>query len=286
MANDLIQKIEKKMPEFSKGQKLIARYLIEQYDKAAYMTAARLGALVGVSESTVVRFAIELGFDGYPELQKSLQEIIRSRLTYNQRIAVTNTRIGDGDLLDKVLLSDADKIRSTMDAISREDFYRAVDRIIGARRIFIMGVRASASLAEFLSYSLNLVFDNIRLVRTTSGSEVFESLFPMTKEDVLIAISFPRYSSRIVNAVEYAKQLGAGVIALTDNVNSPIAEHASEVLVAQSDMASYIDSLVAPLSVINALTVAIGRKKQAEIAERFDRLETLWDKYDVDAKNK
>lgn len=286
MANDLIQKLGKQMPEFSKGQKLIARYLIEHYDKAAYMTAARLGALVGVSESTVVRFAIELGFEGYPELQKSLQEIIRSRLTYNQRIAVTNSRIGDGDLLGKVLLSDADKIRSTMDAISREDFSRAVDRIIGARRIFVMGVRASASLAEFLSYSLNLVFDNIRLVRTTSGSEVFESLFPMTKEDALIAISFPRYSSRIVNAVEHAEQLGAGVIALTDNVNSPIAEHATEVLVAQSDMASYIDSLVAPLSVINALIVAIGRKKQAEISERFDRLEGLWDKYDVYAKNK
>ncbi|MBQ7010450.1 MAG: MurR/RpiR family transcriptional regulator [Clostridia bacterium] len=286
MNGDLIQLLEERMPTFSKGQKLIAQYLINSYDKAAYMTAARLGALVGVSESTVVRFAIELGFEGYPELQKSLQEIIRTRLTYNQRIAVTNNRIGDGDLLDKVLLSDSEKIRSTLDAISREDFHRAVDRIIGARQIFIMGVRSSASLASFLSYSLNLIFDNIRLVHTTSGSEVFESLFPMTKDDVLIAISFPRYSTRIVNAVEYAHQIGAGVIALTDNRKSPIAEHASEVLVAQSDMASYIDSLVAPLSVINAITVAIGRKKQSEIEERFDKLETLWEEFDVYQKHK
>ena len=283
---DILTKIETMMPEFSKGQKAIGHYMLEHYDKAAYLTASKLGAVVRVSESTVVRFANELGFEGYPELQKSLQEIIRTRLTYNQRIAVTNNRIGDGELLDKVLLSDSEKIRATMDSISHEDFHRAVDKIISARQIFIMGVRSSASLASFLSYSLNLVFDNIRLVHTTSGSEVFESLFPMTKDDVLIAISFPRYSSRIVNAVEYAHQLGASVIALTDNRKSPIAEHASEVLVAQSDMASYIDSLVAPLSVINAITVAIGKKKQAEIEERFDKLETLWEEFDVYQKHK
>jgi len=286
MTEDLIKLLEDRMSEFSKGQKLIAKYLIESYDKAAYMTAARLGNLVGVSESTVVRFAIELGFDGYPQLQKSLQEIIRTRLTYNQRVAVTNTRIGDADILEKVLLSDAEKIKNTLELINKEDFHRAVDRIINARNIFIMGVRSSAALADFLSYSLNLVFDNIRLVRTTSGSEVFESLFPMTKDDVLIAISFPRYSSRIVNAVEHAHPLGANVIALTDNYKSPIAAHASEVLVAQSDMASYIDSLAAPLSIINAITVAIGKKKQAEIEERFDKLETLWEEFDVYAKTK
>jgi len=286
MDRDVLSVISAKSASFSKGQKLIAKYLIESYDKAAYMTAARLGNLVGVSESTVVRFAIELGFDGYPQLQKSLQEIIRTRLTYNQRVAVTNTRIGDADILEKVLLSDAEKIKNTLELINKEDFHRAVDRIINARNIFIMGVRSSAALADFLSYSLNLVFDNIRLVRTTSGSEVFESLFPMTKDDVLIAISFPRYSSRIVNAVEYAHQLGANVIALTDNYKSPIAAHASEVLVAQSDMASYIDSLAAPLSIINAITVAIGKKKQAEIEERFDKLETLWEEFDVYAKTK
>ena len=286
MTGDLIRLLEERFPEFSKGQKLIARYLIGNYDKAAYMTAARLGSLVGVSESTVVRFAIELGFEGYPEMQKSLQEIIRSRLTYNQRIEVTNNRLGDGDILEKVLLSDADKIRVTLESVSREDFYRAIERIVSAQKIYIMGVRASAALADFLSYGLNLVFDNIRLVKTTSGSEVFESLFPMTKEDVLIAISFPRYSSRLVNAVDYAHELGADVIAITDNASSPIARHANELLVAQSDMASYIDSLTAPLSLINALIVGIGKKKQAEIADRFDKLERLWDEYDVYAKNK
>ena len=283
---DLILTIEEKMHTFSKGQRLIAKYLIDNYDKAAYMTASKLGSLVGVSESTVVRFAIELGFEGYPELQKALQDVIRTRLTHNQRIAVTNTRIGEGSILDKVLLSDAEKIKTTLESINREDFDRAVDRIIGARKIYIMGVRSSAALASFLSYSLNLVFDNIRLITSTSRTEVFENLFPMTNEDVLIAIGFPRYSTRLINAVEYATGIGAGVIALTDNTASPIARGASEVLVAHNDIASYIESLVAPLSVVNALTVAIGKKKQAELKERFDKLETLWEKFDVYQKHR
>ena len=286
MNDNLITLLESGMSSFSKGQKLIANFLINNYDKAAYMTASKLGALVGVSESTVVRFAIELGFEGYPELQRSLQELIRTKLTFNQRIEVTNKRIGNGDLLEKVLLSDVDKIKTTLENISRADFERAVEKIIGAKHIYILGVRSSASLANFLFFNLNLIFDNVRFVQTTSGSEIFEHILPMSSEDVMIAISFPRYTSRIINAVDYAREIGASVVAITDNKNSPIATKATEVLIAQSDMASFVDSLAAPMSVLNALIVAISRKRQTEINARFDKLERIWEEYDVYAKLK
>ncbi len=286
MNDNLITLLETKMSSFSKGQKLIANFLITNYDKAAYMTASKLGALVGVSESTVVRFAIELGYDGYPELQRSLQELIRTKLTFNQRIEVTNKRIGNGDLLEKVLLSDVDKIRTTLENISRTDFENAVEKIIAAKHIYILGARSSASLSNFLFFNLNLIFDNVRYVQTTSGSEIFEHILPISEGDVMIAISFPRYTSRIINAVDYAREVGASVVALTDNKNSPIATKATEVLIAQSDMASFVDSLVAPMSVLNALIVAISRKKQSEINKRFDKLERIWEEYDVYAKLK
>ena len=286
MNDNLITLLESGMSSFSKGQKLIANFLINNYDKAAYMTASKLGALVGVSESTVVRFAIELGFEGYPELQRSLQELIRTKLTFNQRIEVTNKRIGNGDLLEKVLLSDVEKIKTTLENISRADFERAVEKIIGAKHIYILGVRSSASLANFLFFNLNLIFDNVRFVQTTSGSEIFEHILPMSSEDVMIAISFPRYTSRIINAVDYAREIGASVVAITDNKNSPIATKATEVLIAQSDMASFVDSLAAPMSVLNALIVAISRKRQTEINARFDKLERIWEEYDVYAKLK
>ncbi len=286
MNDNLITLLETKMSSFSKGQKLIANFLITNYDKAAYMTASKLGALVGVSESTVVRFAIELGFEGYPELQRSLQELIRTKLTFNQRIEVTNKRIGNGDLLEKVLLSDVEKIRTTLENISRTDFESAVEKIIAAKHIYILGARSSASLSNFLFFNLNLIFDNVRYVQTTSGSEIFEHILPISEGDVMIAISFPRYTSRIINAVDYAREVGASVVALTDNRNSPIAIKATEVLIAQSDMASFVDSLTAPMSVLNALIVAISRKKQAEINLRFDKLERIWEEYDVYAKLK
>ncbi len=281
MKNNVLKEIELRMPSFSKGQKLIANYIIEHYDKAAYMTAAKLGSLVKVSESTVVRFAIELGFDGYPDLQQALQEIVRTRLTSFQRMEVSNDRIGDGDILSKVLLADAEKIRHTLDAINREDFEAAVEKIVGAKKIYIMGVRSSASLAGFLNYNLRMIFDNVKFVETTSGSEMFEEIMGMTDEDVMIAISFPRYSKRIINAVYYAKNVGADVIAITDSNMSPIAHEANCLLTAQSDMASFVDSLVAPLSIINAIIVAVSRKKNDELAIRLRRLEQIWDEYDV-----
>lgn len=285
MKTDLMTTIESRMNTFSKGQKRIANVLLHSYDKAAYMTASRLGVAAGVSESTVVRFAIELGFDGYPELQRSLQDLIRTKLTSSQRIEVTNNLIGDSDILEKVLLSDAEKIRNSLANISRDDFNSAVDAIIAAENIYIIGVRSSSTLASFLNFYFSLIFDHVHFVQTTSGSEMFEHLINMGKRDVMIAISFPRYSTRIINAVDYAGEVGARVIALTDSDQSPIAAKADDLLIAESDMASFVDSLVAPLSIINALIVAIGKKKQTEITAKFDLLERIWDDYDVYAKN-
>ena len=281
MNGDLLNVIRDGMASFSKGQRLIATYILEHYEKAAYLTASRLGVLVGVSESTVVRFAIELGFEGYPEFQRALQKMIRSRLTSFQRMEVTNSLIGEGELPDKVLLSDIEKIRRTLENIDRTSFERAVEAIVSAKQIYILGVRSSSSLAGFLNYNFRMIFDNVRFVQTTSGSEMFEQLMPMGKGDVMIAISFPRYSNRIINAVEYARSREANVVALTDSDLSPIAAYADELLIAQSDMVSFVDSLVAPLSVINAMIVAIARKKQDEVSDRLRALEEVWDKYDV-----
>jgi len=281
MSADLLIKIEEKMPEFSKGQKRIAGYILEHYEKAAYLTASKLGAIVGVSESTVVRFANELGYSGYPEFQQSLQEIIRNRLTSFQRIEVTNHLIGDGNLLDKVLLSDVAKLRRTMEEIDHDSFEAAIDKIVAAENIYIIGVRSSSALAGFLNLNLRMVFDNVKLVQTTSGSEMFEQIMRIGEKDVMIAISFPRYSKRTINAVEYARQKHANVVALTDSKMSPIAEYANQLLIAQSDMASFVDSLVAPLSIINAMIVAVARKKQDELTERLHTLEEVWEQYDV-----
>ena len=269
------------MSSFSKGQRLIASYVLSNYDKAAYMTASKLGTVVGVSESTVVRFANELSYEGYPEFQHALQEIIRNRLTSFQRIEVTNSLIGDGNVLDTVLLSDAEKIRRTMEEIDHASFEAAVDKIVNARSIYIIGVRSSSSLAGFLNHSFRMIFDNVRFVQTTSGSEMFEQIMQVGKDDIMIAISFPRYSTRIINAVEYARSQGADVVALTDSPQSPIAAFADQLLIAQSDMASFVDSLVAPLSIINAMIVAVARKKQDEVTRRLHSLEEVWDRYDV-----
>ncbi len=281
MKYDLLKSIEDGMSSFSKGQRLIASYVLSNYDKAAYMTASKLGVVVGVSESTVVRFANELGYEGYPEFQHSLQEIIRSHLTSFQRIEVTNNLIGDGNVLDKVLLSDAEKIRRTMEEIDHASFEAAVEQIVSAKQIYIIGVRSSSSLAGFLNYSLRMIFDNVKFVQTTSGSEMFEQIMQIGEGDAMIAISFPRYSKRIINAVEYARSKNANVVALTDSTSSPIAAFANQLLIAQSDMASFVDSLVAPLSIINAIIVAVARKKQEEVTARLHRLEEVWDRYDV-----
>lgn len=281
MKQDMITTMEQQMSTFSKGQRRIAAYILENYEKAAYMTASRLGSLAGVSESTVVRFAIELGYVGYPEMQRALQELVRTKLTSVQRMEVTNTLIGDADVLDKVLTSDMDKLRHSLEEIDKAAFYDAIDRISEARTIYIVGVRSSSMLAGFLNYSLRMITDNVKFIQTTSGSEIFEQIMRIGAGDVMIAISFPRYSTRIINAVEFARARGADVVALTDSAESPIAAYAHQLLTARSDMASFVDSLVAPLSIINAMIVALSRKKQDEIAVRLHELENIWDRYEV-----
>lgn len=279
--NDLITKIQSELPGFSKGQKQIARFILEHYDKAAFMTASRLGVTVGVSESTVVRFATELGYDGYPHLQRALQEMIRNKLTSVQRMEVAGDRMGGRDVLQTVLHADTDMIRVTLDEIDRDAFQGAVDALMGAKRIYILGVRSSSALASFLGFYFNLLFENVTLVHTNSVSEIFEQVLRVGPGDVLFGISFPRYSKRTLSAMKYARDRGARVIALTDSQLSPLARMADHVLLARSDMASFVDSLVAPLSVINALIVAVGMSRRDEIEQTFNKLERIWEEYDV-----
>ena len=281
MNRDILAVIQENLHTFSKGQKKIASFILESYDKAAFMTASRLGKKVGVSESTVVRFAAELGYDGYPDMQKSLQKMIRNRLTSVQRIEVTNDRLGDQDLLSMVLQSDIEKIRQTLEELDRDAFDRAVDAIVAARKIYIIGVRSSAALASFLYFYFNLIFENVCLVSASTASEIFESLLRVGPGDVVVGVSFPRYSSRTVQAMSFARDRGADTVAITDSEASPLAPICRHTLRARSDMASFVDSLVAPLSLVNALLVAVSQRKNAELSRTFQTLEDIWDEYGV-----
>ena len=281
MNQDILALIQENMNTFSKGQKRIAAFILDSYDKAAFMTASRLGKKVGVSESTVVRFAAELGYDGYPDMQKSLQKMIRNRLTSVQRIEVTNDRIGDQDLVSMVLQSDMEKIRLTLEELDRSAFDNAVKAIVSAKRIYIIGVRSSAAIASFLGFYFNLIFDNVVNVTAGTASEMFEHLLRVGEDDVVIGVSFPRYSSRTVQAMNFARDRGATTIAITDSEASPLAPISNYTLKARSDMASFVDSLVAPLSLVNALLVAVSRKKNDDLAHTFQTLEDIWDEYGV-----
>lgn len=276
MVEHLLSRIEMKMGTFSKGQKRIANYIEEHYDLAAFMTASKLGKTVGVSESTVVRFATELGYSGYPKLQKAMQEMIRDKLTSVQRIDVTTNRIGNNNVLDAIMNQDIDKIHRTLEETSHEDFERAVKSLVKARRIYILGVRSTASLAQFLGYYFGLIFDNVRIITDTSKTHTYEQLFRISEDDVMIGISFPRYSKMAVEAMSLARDRGANVIAITDSMISPLVSISDEVLIARSDMASVVDSLVAPLSLINALIVATVLEKKDEVTETFKELELVW----------
>ncbi len=284
MAYDISKLLKDYYPQFSKGQKKIATAVLNDYDKIAYMTASKLGRFVGVSESTVVRFAIDLGYGGYSEFQKAIQELVRAKLTPNQRIDITKQRIGHGDILENVCESDLSKIRNTFDRLDKSVFHDACDAILAAKRIYIMGARSTEPLAMVLKYNLSLIFDNVFLIQPKSTAEVFEQMFTIGENDILIAFSFPRYSSKMINAVKFAKQNKAKIIVFTDSKNSPLAEHATYTLIAQSDMASFMDSLVAPISLINAIIVEITTRREGLIRDRFDRLEKIWDQYDVYAK--
>ena len=281
MAKDILTQIQENMSSFSKGQKLIARFILESYDKAAFMTACKLGKTVSVSESTVVRFAAELGYDGYPSMQKALQEMIRNKLTSIQRIEVSNDRIGDQDIMSMVMQSDIEKIRMTLEETDRESFDSAVESITSARKIYILGVRSASALANFMSFYFRFIFDNVVHIDTTSISEVFEQVIRIGPGDVFIGLSFPRYSKRTVKAMQYAKDQGAKVIAITDSAVSPLAALSDISLYAKSDMASFVDSLVAPLSLVNALIVAVSRRNEEQLQATFGKLEQIWDEYEV-----
>lgn len=281
MTKDILTLIREGVPSFSKGQKLIANFILNAYDKAAFMTASKLGKTVNVSESTVVRFAAELGYDGYPTMQKALQEMIRNKLTSIQRIEVSEGRIGNHDVLAMVMHSDVEKIRMTLEDLDRPSFDASVDAIASAKRIYILGVRSSAALASFMSFYFNLIFGNVTQVTSTSASEMFEQILHAGAGDVVIGVSFPRYSKRTIKAMQYAQDCGATVIAVTDSKASPLSEHADHTLMAKSDMASFVDSLVAPLSLVNALIVAVGRKNTDQLSRTFESLEKIWAEYGV-----
>ena len=280
MEGNLLKRLERDLPNYSKRQRLIAEYILKNYDKAAYMTAAKLALATQASESTVVRFAAELGYDGYPAMQKDLQDTMKSKLTAMQRIEVASDRMRES-VIDTVLRMDADNIISAIDEIDREEFDKAVKCILSARSIYIIGVRAASALASFLGFYLNLIFPRVHIISTISLSEMFEQVLHISSEDVFIGISFPRYSKRTLKAMNFARDRGADVIAITDSVKSPLCSVAKYKLTARSGMVSFADSIVAPLSLINALIMAVSMRKGSDIQKTLSALETIWDEYEV-----
>ena len=280
-ANELILRIEEKYAKMSKGQRRLADYVCDNYDKAVFLTAAKLGETVGVSESTVVRFAIQLGYKGYPGFQKALEELVRNKLNSIQRMEVTYGRISQSEILETVLQSDIEKIKQTLTVIDHKAFDLAINTILDAKKIYVIGIRSCSPLASFLAFYLNLICEDVIVVNTNSSSEVFEQLIRIGSDDVIIGISFPRYSMRTLKALEFASNRKAKVITLTDSIHSPMNLYSSCNLIARSDMASIVDSLVAPLSVINALVVALCMKKQGEVIDTLETLEKIWGEYQV-----
>ncbi|MBQ4631231.1 MAG: MurR/RpiR family transcriptional regulator [Clostridia bacterium] len=279
--NNIIEKLETIKPTLSKSQKRIADFIAQHYDQAAFMTAAKLGENAGVSESTVVRFATELGYGGYPEFQHVLREIIKNKLTAVQRMEITSSKFAEKDILSTVLSSDIDKLRQTLETVSAEDFTSCIDTIMKAKKVYVLGARTCFSIANFLGFYLNLISLDVKLITTNSASETFEQIFATGEDDVIIAISYPRYSRRTLNAVKYAHNKKSKIIAITDSEISPIVKYADHSLIARSDMSNFVDSLVAPLSIINALIVALVMRNREKVVENFHALEDIWDEYRV-----
>ena len=278
---DLRSRINESYGKLSKGQKRLAAYITDNYDKAVFLTAAKLGEIVGVSESTVVRFAMHLGYKGYPEFQNALEELVKNKLNSMQRMEVAYGRINQSKILDTVMQSDMERLHATLAKIDENVFDLAVETILNAKHIYVSGIRSCAALASFFAFYLNLIFDNVHLIQTNSLSEIFEQMVRIGKDDVIIGISFPRYSMRTLKAMEFANNRNAKVITLTDSVHSPMNLYSSCNLIADSDMSSIVDSLVAPLSVINALIVALCMKKQTKVAKTLEMLEDIWDEYQI-----
>ncbi|MDK2564998.1 MurR/RpiR family transcriptional regulator [Romboutsia sedimentorum] len=276
----LISDIQAQYPRFSKGQKLIAQYILSNYDKVAFMTACKLGDTVGVSESTVVRFANALGYSGYPKLQAALQELIKNKLTTVQRVEMANEYRDDYTILNKVLKSDMDNIRGTLEEIDKKAFEDSANRLLKAKKIYILGMRSSFAIAQYLGFYLDIILDNVHIIRMDMG-DAFEQIVRIGEDDVLIAVSFPRYSKKSYQIVSFAKEKGTHIISLTDSLFAPVASIADNTLLVKSNMASFVDSLVPALSIANALIIAVGMKEKEDIKQHFDDLEQIWDKYSV-----
>lgn len=275
-SQDLMRVIQAKFARLSKGQKLIADYILKHYDKAAFMTAAKLGTSVGVSESTVVRFAIELGYEGYPELSKSLQELVKTKLTAVQRLELTNDLVNEENALKGVLKADMENIRATLEKVNQKTFDYFIDEVFRAEKIYIIGLRSSSALAEFLGFYLNLILNNVHVLQH-GMNDIFEQMLNLNENDLVIGIGFPRYSIKTIDVLKFARKRNAKVMSISDSLLSPLAATSEVTLIAQSNMASFVDSLVAPLSIINAIIIAAGLKKREEVAEIFKRLEEIWE---------
>lgn len=281
MNNDVLAAIKSLSPTFSKGQRRIAAFINDNYEKAAFMTAGKLGLAAGVSESTVVRFASDLGYDGYPEMRRAMQELVKNRLTTVQRIEVAKDMISGDDVPETVLNSDMAKIRHTLEELDREQFKKAAETISRAKTVYIVGVRSSAVLSSFMGFYLNQLFPDVRVISQSAFSEIYEQVLHISEGDVLVAISFPRYSRRTIMAMRYARDKGAKIVGITDSASSLVAELADVKLYARSDMVSFLDSLVAPLSLINALVVAVAEQSNKDLGETFEKLENIWTEFDV-----
>ncbi len=277
--DNLTSRINRHIDTMSKGQKKLAGFILANYDRAVFMTAAKMGKTVGVSESTVVRFATLLEYKGYPEFQKAMESLVQEKLNSIERIEVASGKMSRQEVLETVLKADAERIKLTLDNIDRKAFETAVDWLLDARRIYVVGVRSCTALADFLGFYLNIIFDNVKVISTNNFSEMFEQMIKINKKDCIIGISFPRYSMRTLKAMEFANDRNARVIAITDSKNSPLGLYSSCNLLARSDMASIVDSLVAPLSVINALIVSLCIKRQDEVIENLEMLEGVWNQY-------
>ena len=279
MSKSVLQTIRAGMDTFSKGQKRIAAFILDNYDRAAFMTAAKLGETASVSESTVVRFAAQLGYDGYPDMQKALQELIRGRLTSIQRIQVSRDQMTGSDILGSVMQRDMNSIHDVIERLDREEFERVVDKLLHAKHIYILGVRSSSFLAGYLNFYLHLIFKNVTLVQSSAAGEIYEQLVHIGPGDVLVSISFPRYSKMAIHAVEFACRRGGDVVAVTDSPMSPMYKMASASLLASSDMISFVDSMAAPLSLLNALILAVGQQRRDDLSATLAEMEQVWSKY-------
>ena len=278
---DIITRMNEKYIKMSKGHKAIAAYISDHYDQAAFMTAAKLGETVGVSESTVVRFAMHLGYEGYPEFQNALAEWVKNKLNSVQKMGAKYGKSTQSEILTSVLSADIEKIQDTIVNLDPAAFEAAVDIILGAQTIYLIGVRSCEPLADFLHFYLNMIRGNVVLVKTTSVSEMFEQMIRVGEKDAVIGISFPRYSMRTLKAMEFANDRNAKVITITDSIHSPMNLYSSCNLLARSDMVSIVDSLVAPLSVINALVVALCLRRQDDVKRNLETLEDVWNNYQV-----